>query len=216
MSLTDKQLADLRHDLTSLAHVTYAHLIDELLDHYAMLTEEKMAAGQSFYEASTDAWLAMGDGIGIQQIQSRYERMARRQIKDRHTEIRQSYLQWPTVMTTLLVGVLIAYLLLVVLPNPLVKLLTIVLVTSPVFVLLTAYVSYSRRRYSRQQLVWEFIRKQVSGPLIIVNLLNATDERNFSPVVHACLLVILTAGSLYSTISLAQLTRETFYYKPAY
>ena len=206
----------MRHDITSLGRITYDHLADELLDHYATLTEEKMATGQSFYEASTAAFVEMGNGLGIQTIQSQYERTTQHQITVRHSEIRQSYLRWPTVVTTLLAGILLTYLLLLILPNPIAKLLAAVLVTSPVFVLLFAYISHIKERDSRQQLVWKFIRKQVNGPLIFVNLLNAMDERSFSPAVHACLLVALTVGSLYSTISLAQLTRETFYYKPTF
>ena len=124
MLLSTKQLADLRHDLTSLATISDDHLADELLDHYATLTEENMATGQSFHEASTAAFHAMGNGIGIQQIQERYERIARHQIRSRHIAIRQSYLMWPTVVTTLFVGASIAYLILAVLPPHFAKLLT--------------------------------------------------------------------------------------------
>ena len=42
-----------------------------------------MATGQSFHEADTAAFHAMGNGIGIQQIQERYERVTRHQIKGR-------------------------------------------------------------------------------------------------------------------------------------
>lgn len=219
MPLSTKQLAELRHDLTSLAHISYDHLTDELLDHYAALTEENMAAGKSFHKASTAAWLAMGDDVGIQQIQERYEKVTRQQIKSRHMAIRKSYLCWPTVTTTLLVGISFAYLLLAVLPLNLAKALSVFFVLSPSFVVLAACISYFRQQDDRQRLLWQFIKNQVDVFSIFMNVLNVIrvgDPRPiFSPAVDTALMIIITVGSLYSTVSLAQLTRETFYYKPA-
>lgn len=220
MPFTTKQLAALRHDLTSLANIRYDHLTDELLDHYATLTEENMLTGQSFYEASTAAWLAMGDGVGIQQIQERYEKVTRQQIKSRHIAIRKSYLRWPTVTTTLFVGISFAYLLLAVLPVNLAKALSVLLVLSPSFVVLVACITYFRQQDDRQRLVWQFIKKQVDVFSIFLNVLNVIRVGGprpiFTPAVDTALMIIITVGSLYSTISLAQLTRETFYYKPAF
>ena len=219
MSLSTKQLADLRHDLTSLATISYDHLADELLDHYAMLTEENMATGQSFHEAGTAAFHAMGNGIGIQQIQERYERVTRHQIRGRHIAIEQSYLMWPTVLRTLLVGVIMAYLILAVLPPHFAKLLPGVLVLSPAFVLLIAGVSYFWQRDSRKRLVWKFIKSQINAPTMYITLifiLSSTGDGTLSSFIRVGFAILSTVGNLFLTVSLAQLTRETFYYKPIF
>lgn len=52
MNLTATQLSALRLGLQSLANIEHDEVLDELLDHYAMLTEQKMAEAYAFDEAS--------------------------------------------------------------------------------------------------------------------------------------------------------------------
>lgn len=106
MALTPNQLKSLRYDLQTLANIEYDEVMDELLDHYASLTEQKMANGLSFNEASKWAWTDLGSGTGIQEIQTDYERRIRQQIRSRHVEILKSYFRWPVFVTTVLIGTL--------------------------------------------------------------------------------------------------------------
>ncbi|MEZ0542610.1 hypothetical protein [Fibrella arboris] len=218
MPLTNQQLADLRHDLTSLADIRYDHLADELLDHYATLTEEKMATGLSFYEASTDAFLAMGNGEGIRRIQVKYEIETKKQIKARYWRIVKSYCRWPTVVTTLLVGTLLVNLYLT-LPANYLKTMTIALCLSPVFVVLSAWIPYYWQNDTRKKLVWKYISDNGAWPINTVNILiNLYDFPTYTAPItcRMALILLLAIGCLRQSISLAQLTRETFYYKPIF
>lgn len=109
MTLTTHQLNTLRHDLVSLATIEYDDVMAELLDHYASLTEQKMANGLAFDEASKWAWLELGSGVGLQKIQDDYEKGIQQQVKDQHLAIIKGYFRWPMLVTTALVGA-VAYL----------------------------------------------------------------------------------------------------------
>ncbi len=104
--LTTDQLATLRLDLQKLANIEYTEMLDELLDHYATLTEQKMAGGMTFEDASRWAWAGMGSGEGIQALQEQFLKSLRQQIAARHRAIVKSYFHWPTLVTTLLIAVL--------------------------------------------------------------------------------------------------------------
>ncbi len=214
-TLSPKQLNDLRHDLTSLADIKYDHLREELLDHYATLTEEKMVAGQSFYEASTAAWLAMGNGKGIQQIQDDYETVTKQQIKARHKEIMRSYLRWPTVVTTLLIGILLVYILLL-LPLRPAKTLAVLLTTGSTIVVISAWIPYYRQKDSRQKLVWQYISPCANWSNILMQVINVVFPDNEPSHSHIYFLVAVSTVSLYVAVSLAQLTREHFHHKPLF
>jgi hypothetical protein len=217
MSLSTKQLAELRHDITSLADIKYDHLTDELLDHYATLTEENMATGLSFYEASTAAFLAMGNGEGIRRIQVKYEIETKRQVKKRHLAILKSFLRWPTVVTTLLVGTLFISLY-VNLPTNYARGLSVFVLASPIIFVLGAYVFYCQRKNSRDKIAWEYLTEWIQLPNLTLQCLNLTnsmsDDKSFmnsltGQGIQFCFALI----TLALTISLVQLTRETFYYK---
>lgn len=216
-TLSTKQLDALRHDLRSLADIKYVHLQEELLDHYATLTEANVATGQSFYEASTAAWLAMGNGKGIQQIQDDYETVTKQQIKARHKEIIRSYLHWPTVVTTLLVGILLVCGLML-LPMMAAKVLVYCLVASPT---VAAGISYYRRKDSHQELAWQFISQRTNWATCLLNLFNLFNMQSkdgatiYSPT-QIALLLISTGACFLLAVSLAQLTREHFYHKPLF
>lgn len=216
--LTTNQLRDLRHDLTSLGRITYDHLADELLDHYATLTEEKMEAGLSFYEASTAAFVEMGNGLGIQTIQDTYERSTKKQVRARHAAIMKSYFCWPTVVTTLLVGTLLGNIY-VNLPADSAKIMAYILAFSPSAVILAAWIPYYRKKDSSQKLVWRYISDNGSWPLNLFNsfvILNGSDTLLVPFTTHLSVAALLAGGMLFQAISLAQLTRETFYFKPSF
>ncbi|MEZ0485802.1 hypothetical protein [Fibrella aquatica] len=217
MSLSTKQLAELRHDITSLADIKYDHLTDELLDHYATLTEENMATGLSFYEASTAAFLAMGNGGGIQQIQDDYEEATREQVKARYREIVRGHFHWPTVVTTLIVGTLLLYIQLFALPANLSKILRMAMSISPVIVIAAAWIPYLRKKDSRHRLTWEFITENGHWPINVLNgYCLASNAYDFSlPYsIDVVIITVIVTAILFQSVCLAQLTRETFYFKP--
>ncbi|MCX6218890.1 hypothetical protein [Spirosoma sp.] len=107
--LTSDQLAVLRQDLLEEANISYKEVLDELLDHYASLTERGIDEGYSFDEASRKAWISLGSGQGISHIQERYKKLLLKQMQVQHWAIVRRYFRWPTIITTLLAGVL-AYL----------------------------------------------------------------------------------------------------------
>lgn len=104
--LTSAQLTILRHDLLEDAAISYKEVLDELLDHYASLTEHGMGEGHSFEEASRKAWISLGGGQGISHIQERYKKLLLKQMQVQHWAIVRRYFRWPTLVTTLLIGLL--------------------------------------------------------------------------------------------------------------
>ncbi|MBO0937966.1 hypothetical protein J2I47_15525 [Fibrella sp. HMF5335] len=218
MKLTHKQLIILNHDLYSRVNIKYDHLGEELLDHYATLTEEKMAAGQSFYEASTTAWQELGDGTGIRQIQDDYEAVTKKQVRARHVAIMKSYFRWPMVIATVLVSAILGTVYSN-LPADLAKIINYLFVFLPAAVMLAAWIPYYRNKDSRQKLVWRYISNNGSWPVNMANLfLIMTDnERILVPfTTHLSVTALLAGGVLFQAICLAELTRETFYYKPVF
>ncbi|GAB3026775.1 hypothetical protein [Spirosoma pulveris] len=104
--LTPAQLDVLHQDLLEEANISYKEVLDELLDHYASLTEHRMDEGYSFDEASRKAWINLGSGQGISHIQERYKKLLLKQMQVQHWAIVRRYFRWPTLVTTFLIGVL--------------------------------------------------------------------------------------------------------------
>jgi hypothetical protein len=104
--LTPDQLNYLREELLEWADIHYEEVMDELLDHYASLTEHEMQEGCSFDEAHTKAWIQLGSGRGILHIQERYKKLLGQQMQKQHWAIVRRYFRWPTLVTTLLIGLL--------------------------------------------------------------------------------------------------------------
>ena len=217
MPLSTNQLADLRHDLTTLATINYEHLADELLDHYATLTEENMAIGQSFHEASTAAFLAMGNGKGIQHIQDDYEKATKKQVKERHMAILGGFVRWPTIVMTLLVGVLLLSVFYTLPPNYIRWFVPCMVIIS-CFITLWVYVVYKRRRDSQHKIVIDYFGRMMRVTNLLFNgssLLNIIFDDK-SDLVGVSIQFGLGLVVFTLAVALAQLTRETFYYKPAF
>jgi hypothetical protein len=107
--LTPHHLNLLRQDLRTLAHIEYEEVENELLDHYATLTEQKMETGQVFEYASANAWAELGEGIGLQQIQEEYRSKITKKIRDRYWQIIAANFRWPTILIILLIGCSLFY-----------------------------------------------------------------------------------------------------------
>lgn len=217
MPLTTQQLAVLRHELTTQVLFDYDHLRDELLDHYATLTEEYIAHNLLFQAARTAAWQAMGGARGIQKIQNDYEAVTNQQIRARYKVITKRLLRWPTVVITLLTATLFSYLQFVLPPLPS-KLLSFLLIISPLLVMLTAWIPYHRRGDSRQKLVWRYIVHTASWPVGLINVVNLFRVRpELSSSVFGTIswvsLLVLAVLNLFIAVSLVQLTREHFSFK---
>ena len=105
--LTQDQLLVLRTDLKQLANIEYDDVLNEQLDHYASLTETRMAGGLSFDDASRWAWADMGSGKGIQDIQDKYVKNIQRQVDSQHLSIIKGYFRWPTITVTSMVTALV-------------------------------------------------------------------------------------------------------------
>lgn len=212
MKLSSTQLAQLRQDLTILAVIHYKSLMNELLDHYASLTEQKMAIGLSFEEASRWAWAEMGSGVGIQQIQTDFEDS----VGKRHRAILKSYFGWPTFITTFLIATLV-YLI-----TPLVSAKTMsILLDSYVFIpMLVLLYGYNRQRISQSDR-WEVFRNYLvrSGKVTFYLSIYGgflLHEFTHKPTavwlfqLHSTVGIVSCCLSLIYSFSLLQLCKENF------
>ena len=105
--LTTTQLNVLRADLQGLAGIEYDDVLNELLDHYATLTEQRVATGLAFDDASKWAWAELGSGEGLQAVQDDYVKNIQQQVRLQHLTILKSYFRWPTFVVTALVAALV-------------------------------------------------------------------------------------------------------------
>ncbi|MDF7818769.1 hypothetical protein P1X15_14230 [Runella sp. MFBS21] len=128
MNLTPTQLDLISKELIQ-GGIKYQDLYEELLDHYILAIEDRQAQGQTFesafgevhadfvnYKRPARAWDHYGvwkdytnGGVpefGIGKLQAEYEENLRGEISKRHWQIMKSYFRWPTLVTTLLVGLL--------------------------------------------------------------------------------------------------------------
>ncbi|GAB3927289.1 hypothetical protein [Larkinella terrae] len=218
--LTPHQLAILRQDLRTLAHIEYEEVENELLDHYATLTEQKMAEGHDFEQASSYAWAELGAGAGLNAIQRDFEKNIRKQISARHLEILKSYFRWPTVVTTVLIGVLLHYI------TPLIP--ARFILTGIYFTILTPigilYYSYLKRRgqgSDSRKIIWTHLNARVA---FFVNIFHASLSISFQGEgaakvhffqTHATILCILECIVIVYLFSFVQVYNENFRYKTA-
>ena len=128
MSLTPTQLDLISKELIQ-GGIKYQDLYEELLDHYILAIEDRQAQGQTFESAFGEVhadfvnykrparvwdhygvWKDYTNGgapeFGIGKLQAEYEENLKGEISKRHWQIMKSYFRWPTLVTTLLVGLL--------------------------------------------------------------------------------------------------------------
>ncbi|SOD89782.1 hypothetical protein [Spirosoma fluviale] len=156
MALTPFQLKYLRFDLIGLGDIKYDDVVDELLDHYASLTEQKMANGLAFEEASKQAWADLGAEKGVQNIQASFVKAIKQQIKTQHITILKSYFRWPTLLTTVLVG-LLAYVVVPLIPVKELILYTFFISLIPYLFILRGFYYGFHQQTDTGKLVWEYM-----------------------------------------------------------
>jgi ABC-type transport system involved in cytochrome c biogenesis permease subunit len=216
MLLTTDQLTYLRTDLQRLADIKYDPVLNELLDHYATLTEQHMDTGMSFKEASKWAWNDLGQGEGIQKIQDDYIANVQQQIRCRHLTIVKSYFRWPAFLTTALVGVLV-YLVVPLIPTDYVIALLYLIVLTPTAILLWLERKLRQEPTSQQALVFENAAKHrnqhVNAVIISSNFLITSignESRQTFLQVHSMITVVVCMLLLLYAISFIQLLKERF------
>lgn len=156
MALTPLQLKSLRYDLVELAEIKYDDVVDELLDHYASLTEQKMATGLAFEDASKCAWTQLGGHRGIKHIQASSVKAIKQQISAQHMAILKSYFRWPTLLTTVLVG-LLAYVVVPLVPVKALILSTFFIGLIPYLFIIRGYYYGFNKQTDTSKLVWEYM-----------------------------------------------------------
>ncbi len=216
MLLTTDQLTSLRSDLQRLADIKYDPVLNELLDHYATLTEQRMDTGMPFEEASKWAWNDLGQGEGIQQIQDDYIANVQQQIRSRHLVIIKSYFRWPTFLITALVGLLV-YLTVPLIPVDTVIFAALAVTIFPVFVLLLLELKLRREPTSQHYLVFTHAAKHgnqhVNAVVIGSNVWTAFTSdasRQAFLQVHTTITVVVCMLLLLYAISFMQLLNERF------
>lgn len=157
--LTAQQLASLRQDLITLAVIEYDDILHEILDHYASLTEQKMAKGMPFKEASQWSWAELGSGEGIQQIQTTYEKSIRKQVGNQHIRILKGYFRWPALLTTFLVALLI-YLTVPLLSSRAIGTILFVLTFFPITMIAWGYFRFVDQRISTGKIIWQYMQQK--------------------------------------------------------
>lgn len=212
--LTANQLNLLRADLRGLAGIEYDDVLNELLDHYATLTEERVEAGLSFEDASKWAWAALGSGVGIQAIQDDYVKNIQRQIRLQHLTVVKSYFRWPTFVVTALVGVLV-YLTVPLLPHNVIKVGFWFLALTPIGITMWGH-QKSLDHSGSGRITFQYMGRRMSGlPLNIGTLFFIADNPNNYLQTHTTVLVLVCLLSLLYTASFIQLFRQHFTLKTA-
>lgn len=164
MALTPLQVKTLRYDLQELAHIEYGEVMTELLDHYAVLTEQQMATGIPFEEASKWAWAALGSGPGLQRIQSSFVKSIQQQVSHQHRAILKSYFRWPRLLTSLLVTIL-ACVLVPTLPVKWVIVGVAITSLSPALLLLWFCRAGFDRKMNTKRIVWTYMKNK--GAMVV-------------------------------------------------
>ncbi|RRB04531.1 hypothetical protein [Larkinella rosea] len=218
--LTSYQLSRLRYDLRTLAHIEYEEVENELLDHYATLTEQKMAEGHDVEHASSYAWAELGAGPGLNAIQRDFEKNIKKQVSARHLEILKSYFRWPTIVTTVLIGVLI-YIVTPFISARTTLIGTYFVVLIPLGILGFSYLKSRELSSSSRKITWAHLNARA---VFIVNifqmLLGLPFQGDSSARVHFFQTNLTVVGMLECVIvvyllSFIQLYRENFRYKTA-
>ena len=220
MALTQNQLNHLRCDLQELATIEYDEVMNELLDHYATLTEQKMANGMAFDEASKWAWVDLGSGEGLQAIQDDYEKSIKHQVRSRHIEIMKSYFRWPAFVTTALVGILF-YLAIPLLPAKYTIVLLILFSCIPGLLLWWGRSRLLDKHTDTRGIVWKyveasgvFVAQVVPAGLNLTGGLFSDSPTQTFYQLHTSVSVVICLLLLLYTTSFIQLFREQFIYKP--
>jgi hypothetical protein len=222
MELSSKQIHLLRQDLRTMAHIEYEEVENELLDHYATLTEQKMEIGQFFEYASANAWAELGAGAGLQQIQEEFVKNINKQVSNRHKEIVLSYFRWPTLVGTLLLCGLVYHLADILAPKSIYFLMQGLFIV-PGLILLYAVIRKQNRYVDSRKLVWQYMGSRANLPMAflhLTNMLNALLDEDSKPFLlvksYPEWVMGLICILLIYSFTFLQLYRENFSYKTAH
>lgn len=218
--LTQDQLSLLRLDLQQLANIEYNDVLNEQLDHYASLTEAKMANGCPFDDASKWAWADMGSGEGIQAIQDDYVKNIQRQVGLAHLAVVKSYFRWPAVVTTALVAALI-YVIVPLVSTDFIEIFFWIMVLSPVSVSVWMHRRVRHQPNNSSAIVHKFLTNISSryvnvaqfALLMSGGLIDSTQRTAFLQT-HVSASAVICMMLLLYTISFVHLCRRQFIYKP--
>ncbi|MFN8344406.1 MAG: hypothetical protein U0X91_05360 [Spirosomataceae bacterium] len=127
MKLTTEQLELISKEVIE-GGIKYQDLYEELLDHYITAIEDRVENGKTFgeafgevHEGFTNYKLYLGsfyyydarrfrtvriDNYGLVKLQNEYKERLNKEMAKRHWQIMKNYFRWPTLVTTLLVGLL--------------------------------------------------------------------------------------------------------------
>lgn len=104
--LTTDQLNLLKGHLKSI-DIKYEETFNEFLDHYATLTEQKMAEGIAFGDAWELAFNDLGGAAKLRYLEEKSVEQWRKQLSSCHWKIIRNCFRWPAIVSTVLVGVLV-------------------------------------------------------------------------------------------------------------
>ena len=220
--LTANQLTILRTDLKNLAGIEYDDVLNELLDHYATLTEQRIATDLSFDETSKWAWAGLGSGTGIQAIQDDYIKNIQRQVRGHHLAILKSYFRWPTFVVTALVTALV-YMAMPLLPENTVMASFWLIAITPTVILMWGHRKSIDRRTSSGPITLKYMQRS-SG--IFLNLAQVVlmysgrvflDQHESGSLLQLYASALVTIGLLMTLyiVSFIQLFRQQFTLKIA-
>jgi uncharacterized membrane protein len=216
MALSNFQLKSLRYDLRELAHIQYDEVMNELLDHYATLTELKMETGLSFDNASKWAWTELGSEKGLLKIQTNYERSTKSQLIIRHLSILKSYFRWPTIVLTL-AFVLLVYQLSELMTNQTAIIIFVIILFTPGLALLYTFMGWGIEHTNKRKLAWRYLSRYANLPVAIICTLGLFSDNLWADylTVYPAFMAFFCVLFLLVSVSLIQLAREYFPYKSA-
>ncbi|QHW00814.1 hypothetical protein GJR95_39870 [Spirosoma endbachense] len=190
--------------------------MNELLDHYATLTELKMETGLSFDNASKWAWTELGSEKGLQKIQTNYERSTKNQLIIRHLWILKSYFRWPTIILTLACALLV-YQLSELMTNQIASIAFVIILFTPGLALLYTFMGWGIEHTNRQKLAWRYLSRYANLPVAIICTLDLFSDNLWAEylIAYPIFMAFFCISFLLVSASLIQLARENFHYKSA-
>ncbi len=222
MELSTLQRQYLQSDLLHSAKIEYDEVFDELFDHYLTLVENSMESGELFEVARKNSWESLGGIKGVRAVEKSFVKSVRRQIRARHLGILKSYFRWPTLVTTVLVGVL-SYLVVPLVSDKNIMLGFILVSVFPAGFVYWKFYRPNNKRRNHTQIGWEYCKHMSSLPwhLLQICLLFPTgfgrDGRVLTKkflVTQASVATMLLFVLLVFTASCIQLSRSSINNKP--
>lgn len=222
--------------------IKYQDLYEELFDHYVLAIEERMTQGHTFGEALAEVhadfvnykrpatrtwdhygvWETRQAEFGLRKLQDEYQDSLSNEISKRHWEIMKNYFRWPTIVATLLVG-LLTFQFVYLVPRQYFKSGIFICVFTPTLIVLpqfvyTLWLYISRRRRFFTSLKGHAISLRVTSILAIGQIMFRvpfSDNYSILKQGHITVIVLLTCFYIAYSLSFYQLYHERFKVKMA-